>query len=111
MGHTDTLVISDAGLPVPAGVERVDLAVTRGLPRLLEIVRVVAAELQVERITLAEELDPALAAELAAIFPTAAINRVPHERFKMLTERATAVVRTGEMTPYANIILTSGVTF
>jgi D-ribose pyranase len=27
LGHTDLLVVADAGLPIPPGVERIDLAV------------------------------------------------------------------------------------
>lgn len=114
MGHTDLLVIADAGLPVPPGVPCVDLAVVRGLPPMLEVARAVAAELQVEEITLAAELharDDALPAALSGLFPAARLGYVPHEEFKRLTARARAVVRTGECTPYANVLLRSGVTF
>ena len=36
---------------------------------------------------------------------------VSHEKFKEQTKACRAVVRTGEATPYANIIFHSGVTF
>jgi D-ribose pyranase len=114
MGHGDLLVIADAGLPVPPGVERIDLAVEPGLPGMLAVTRAVERELRVERLTLASELlarNPALADEIASIFPAAARDEVSHESFKELTKRARAVVRTGECTPYANVILASGVTF
>ena len=74
MGHTDMLVISDAGFPVPPGVQRIDLAVTAGLPSLLDVVRAVAAELEVERVTIATELQAratSLPADLQACFPHA----------------------------------------
>mgnify|MGYP001034848221 FL=1 len=114
MGHTDFLVLADAGLPVPKGVERIDLAVSAGIPALLDVVRAVAGELQVERLIVATELtgrNPALADAIAGLFPGATVDRVPHEDFKALTTKARAVVRTGECTPYANVILVSGVTF
>lgn len=114
MGHTDILVLADAGLPVPPGVERIDLAVSAGVPALLDVARAVAAELQVERLIVASELvsrNPGLPEAIAALFPGATVDRVPHEDFKAMTAKARAVVRTGECTPYANVILVSGVTF
>ena len=114
MGHNDLLVVADAGLPVPPGVTCVDLAVTCGLPPLLDVVRAIAGELEIEELTVADELlarDGTLPAPLRDLFPNARVRHVPHEEFKRLTERARAVVRTGECTPYANVILASGVMF
>jgi D-ribose pyranase len=39
------------------------------------------------------------------------IVTVPHQSFKAQTHSARAVIRTGEFTPYANIILEAGVVF
>ena len=114
MGHTQTLTIGDAGLPVPAGVPRVDLAVTAGIPRFLEVLDAVLSELTVERIVLAEEIrdvSPELCREILRRFPQTPVDYVPHEAFKALTKASNAVVRTGETTPYANILLTAGVAF
>ena len=114
MGHSDLLVVADAGLPIPPGVERIDLAVTAGLPPMHDVARAIAAELQVERIVIASELvdrNPNLVTSISSLFPGAPLDNVPHEEFKTLSARAKAVVRTGECTPYANVILISGVTF
>jgi D-ribose pyranase len=114
MGHGDSLVIGDAGLPIPEEVERIDLAVSRGIPALLDVIRVVATELQVERLMLADELrerNRELTAAIVDLFPGSELDFVPHEQFKQRTHVARAVVRTGEHTPYANVILVSGVTF
>ncbi len=114
MGHTDMLVISDAGFPVPPGVQRIDLAVTAGLPSFLEVVRAVAAELEVERLTIATELQAratSLPADLQACFPHASMDAISHAEFKALSAHARAVVRTGDCTPYANVILIGGVTY
>ena len=114
MGHTDLLVVADAGLPVPQGVPCVDLAVVCGVPPVLDVLRAVAAELAVEGVTVADELlarDDSLRAALRELFPEAVVDQVPHEEFKRLTARARAVVRTGECTPYNNVILTAGVIF
>jgi D-ribose pyranase len=114
MGHGDVLVVADAGLPIPPGVERIDLAISAGLPGVIDVTRAIAAELQVERIILADELaqrNEALAQEFGSLFPDAESTCVPHDELKRNSERARAVVRTGECTPYANIVLISGVTF
>jgi len=114
MGHTDMLVVADAGLPVPLGVQRIELAIAPGLPGILDVVRAIAAELEVEGLIVAEELgsrNPGLEQAFQEIFPGASLTRLPHEAFKERTKSARAVVRTGECTPYANVILCSGVTF
>jgi D-ribose pyranase len=114
MGHTDTIVIADAGLPVPPGVPCIDLAVSPGIPAMLDVVRAVAGELQVERMLLADELlarQSDLPDALRALFPDASVDSAPHEAFKRATANARAIVRTGECTQYANVLLTSGVTF
>lgn len=114
MGHGDLLVVADAGLPVPPGVERIDLAVSPGIPAMLDVVRAIAGELQVERWVIAEELearDDGRQDAIAALFPKATMESMPHEAFKALSAHARAVVRTGECTPYANAILVSGVMF
>ncbi len=114
MGHTDMLVIADAGLPVPPGVTCVDLAVMRDVPRFLDVLKAVATELEAERLTVATELQARggdLPAAIQSFFPQARLDSVPHEQLKALTAKARAIVRTGEHTPYANVILHSGVVF
>ncbi len=114
LGHTDMLVISDAGLPVPPGVPCIDLAIAPGLPPFLDVVRAVAAEVEADKLIVAAELlarDEVIPAELQVYFPKAKMESIPHEQFKALTAKARAVVRTGEYTPYANVIIQSGVTF
>lgn len=114
MGHTDMLVIADAGLPIPLEVERIDLALLPGVPGFLQTVAAVQGEMQVEKVIVASETDdksPHIAVALKAIFPEARFGWVSHAELKELTHKAVAVIRTGEFTPYANVILVSGVIF
>jgi D-ribose pyranase len=114
MGHGDRLVIADPGLPVPPGVECVDLAVTAGVPGFLDVLRPIVAELAIESLVLAEELErgnPTLAEEIRASAGKPPVQTVAHEEFKRQTARAVAIIRTGEFTPYANVILVGGVAF
>lgn len=114
MGHTDELVIADAGLPIPASTQRIDLALTANVPRFLETLTVVLAELEVESAVIAEEMisaSPDLHAQLLGLLGDIPVTTLPHEQFKERTAGAKAVARTGECTPYANVILVSGVVF
>jgi D-ribose pyranase len=114
LGHTDTLVIADAGLPLPPGVERIDLALVPSVPGTLQTLRAVLAELAVESVILADEMaseSPALHAETLEVLQGLPVRSVSHTEFKRLAASARAVVRTGEVTPYANVMLVAGVTF
>lgn len=114
LGHTDRIVICDAGLPIPDQVTRIDLAVVPGLPSFFDVLEAVLAEMQVERAIFADELktaQPAALARLEGTLAGAELSSVGHEEFKELTKEAKAIIRTGECTPYANVILQAGVTF
>jgi D-ribose pyranase len=114
LGHTDRIVICDAGLPIPEFVPRIDLAVLRGLPSFFDVLQAVLIEMQVERVIYAEEwqrVNPQAVRRLEAELPGAERDIVSHEMFKQLTREARAVIRTGECTPYANVILQAGVIF
>ena len=116
MGHTDTICIGDCGLPVPDGVERIDLALCFGEPTFLRTLQIVLEDMKVEKIVLAEEIreqNPTVLAEIKKLFECQAVEVefVPHVQFKAQTRDCKAVIRTGETTPYANIILQSGCIF
>ncbi|MDG4825574.1 D-ribose pyranase [Asanoa sp. WMMD1127] len=110
LGHTDTIVVADAGLPVPAGVETVQLALTRGVPSFRAVLAAMAGDLVIEAATVAAELtDEAVLAGVRAL--GVPVDSVPHTELKHRCATASAVVRTGEATPYANVILRAGVPF
>ncbi len=114
LGHTDMLVVADAGLPIPPQTRRIDLALVAGVPTFLKTLRAVLGEMQVEKAIIAEEMttvSPKLYAAVQEILGNTPIELVTHTIFKSETESARAVIRTGEFTPYANIILVSGVVF
>lgn len=122
LGHTDMVTICDAGLPIPEFVERIDLALTQGIPRFLDTLYATTSEMFVERAILAEEIKQknpqiltALLAHLSEL-EKAQGNNIPveyisHDDFKKLSHESKAIVRSGECSPYANVILVSGVPF
>jgi len=112
LGHTDMVVIADCGLPIPAGVERIDLALELGTPSFVDVVRIVADDMAVEQVTLATEIKEANPVALEAVTKLdVPQDYVSHEVFKELTKQAKVIIRTGEATPYANVILHAGVIF
>jgi D-ribose pyranase len=114
LGHLDTLVIADAGLPIPAETVRIDLALTQGVPRATQTLKVVLEEMKVEKVILAEEAkdrNPQFLRDVQELLPGVPVQFVTHLEFKTRTASARAVVRTGEFSPYANVILVSGVVF
>ncbi len=114
MGHTDTIVIADAGLPIPDSTMRIDIAVCKDVPNFLTTLRTILTELEVEKYTIAEEIsihNPAIKQEITSLMAEKRCDTVTHEEFKKMTKNAKAVIRTGECSPYANIILHSGVVF
>ncbi|WP_242303208.1 D-ribose pyranase [Bacillus cereus group sp. BfR-BA-01495] len=114
LGHTDTIVIADCGLPIPDGVKRIDLAVEIGKPSFLDVLQVVADDMAIEKVTLAEEVinnNAEINKEIELKLVEPAFEYVSHEQFKEHTKKAKAIIRTGEATPYANVILHAGVIF
>jgi D-ribose pyranase len=120
MGHTDTLCIGDCGLPIPSETERIDLALRFGQPSFLDVLREVGKDMKVEKVILAEEIRDRNPAQHQAVLSFFAadetgykpeIEYVSHARLKELTKNCRAVIRTGETTPYSNVILQSGCIF
>ncbi len=115
LGHTDKIAIGDAGLPVPDGVKKIDLALFLSEPSFLSVLQVVLSDMKVEAVVLAEEIKDQnpkqLVAVKAELKDNEAITYVSHEAFKQQLKDVKVVIRTGEATPYSNIILQSGVLF
>lgn len=111
-GHTDVVVIADAGLPLPAGARIVDLSLVPGIPTFMETVEVIMAALAVEGAVVAcESRSHRSGKQLDELLDGIPIESVSHEDFKRLISTAHVVVRTGECSPYANVALIAGVTF
>ncbi|HDR1856638.1 TPA: D-ribose pyranase [Pasteurella multocida] len=122
LGHTDSLTVCDAGLPIPKQVERIDLALSAGVPSFLQTFHAVVTEMFVEKAIIAEEIKEKNPKILTALLNSLAqleqqqgnqieVQYVSHDTFKTYTHASKAIVRSGECSPYANIILYSGVPF
>ena len=115
MAHNDMILIGDAGMPVPKEVQLIDLAVVNGVPSFPDVLKAVLSELCVAEGIIGIEINvqsPDMKKEMIDIvdaeFP---LIEIPHSELKELSKSAKAVIRTGEFTPYTNIILKAGVLF
>ena len=111
LGHTDEIVIADAGLPIPTGPERIDLALTKGIPSFADTLQTVLEEMCVEKAFVSKEIQdysPQVLALIQASLGDLPVEPLAHTLFKERTRNARAIVRTGEFTPYANVILVAG---
>jgi len=86
--HSDMLTVADAGLPVPATTQRIDLALKPGVPGFLETLEVYAG--------------------IQKLLGEVQIETLSHPEFKKLTGSTKAIIRTAEFTPFANVILVAG---
>jgi D-ribose pyranase len=114
MGHTDVLMIVDAGFPIPEDTRRVDLALTRGIPTIEEVLTTVDDELIAERVLYAEdvpEMNPPLDDLIHETYGDGSgteLDTIPHEDVLSYGSEAKAVVRTGDFNPWGNIVIECG---
>lgn len=114
IGHTELFAIADAGLPIPKGVQVVDLSLVAGVPGFLQTLQAVCSELVVEGATVALEMEqasPVHYEKTRELLPGMPMEKISHEEFKALLPKVRTVVRTGETSSYCNVILRAGVNF
>ena len=114
LGHFDKFCIADAGLPIPEHIERIDLSLAKDIPLVEQVLRALEQEVEVAEIRVAKEtreVTPALSAVVDSLWPKVSQVEITHDQLKAELQDCKFVIRTGEFTPYANVILVSGVPF
>jgi D-ribose pyranase len=109
--HTNTLVIADRGFPFWPSIEIVDLSLVDDIPTVLQVLQAIRANFVLGPAWMADEFrqhnpEPVQQAFAAALAGTR-LSFEPHPRFKQRVPSAIGLVRTGDTTPYANVILES----
>jgi len=110
LGHTDCVMICDAGFPIPDGKRYVDLALTAGTPAFDDCLRVLLQEAIFDEITSAEETreaNPEVYSLLKATFLRQKWNQVPQSELQLRAANAKFIIRSGELRPYSNLLLYS----
>jgi D-ribose pyranase len=110
-GHTDLLTLCDRGFPVPTEIERVDLALADDMPTVYDTLRLIDKDFVIDMVIVAEEMSqasPNAYNRLTKDFAHLTFKVVPHQTLKDISLEARATIRTGDTTPYSNLILVSG---
>lgn len=113
LGHTDLVVVTDAGFPIPAGAPRVDLGIVDGLVDVRDVLRLVLRSVDVELVEFASEVrthHPSLYADVQEIFTGSGAEFAPATHETLIAEhvrRAKLVIRSGSFEPWANFALTA----
>ncbi len=109
--HTNTLVIADAAFPYWPQIETVDISLTRGIPTVLDLLDLLTPVFQIGHIWQAEEFlshnSPEVIARFARSFGSIPLTREAHLEFKKRVPHAIGLIRSGDATPYGNIIVQS----
>ncbi len=109
--HTNTLVISDWAFPFWPEIETVDISLTHNIPTVLDVLDLLTPVFKIGRIWQADEFvtcnPPETVDGFAASFGSIPLTREPHSDFKKRVPRAIGLIRTGDVTPYGNIIIES----
>jgi len=109
LGHTDEFIVCDGGFPIPEGLPRIDLAYRPGMPPFLDVLEAIMAEVASEGAVIASEASAEVGASIERLVGDA--ERIPHAELKARSHGARFVVRSGEFTPYCNVIVVCGVPF
>lgn len=109
--HTNTLVISDWAFPYWPQIETVDISLTHGIPTVLDVLDLLTPVFKIGRIWQAEEFVACNSAEMVARFAKSfgelPLTREAHVDFKKRVPHAIGLIRTGDATPYGNLIIES----
>lgn len=109
--HTNCLVIADRGFPHWPGLETVDLSLVDDIPTVCDVLGAILPNFVCGRATMASEF-LSVNSEAVCEGIRRSLDGVPlffesHIDFKKRVPAAIGLIRTGDTTPYANIILES----
>jgi D-ribose pyranase len=110
--HTNAIAIADRGFPFWPQIETVDVSVVNDLPTVLQIVRAVRANHDFTEAYMAKEFlknnSNATQEKFRVALRGMPIKFEPHVEFKKRIPDAIGLIRSGDTTQYANVILISG---
>lgn len=110
--HTNTIVIADRGFPSWPTVPTIDLSLCDDIPTVRQVLGLVVAQSVIGHAWMATEAKKHNAASVLAdyrrLLGGATLRFEPHyTKFKPRVPAAIGLIRTGDTTPFGNIILES----
>jgi len=111
-GHMDWMMVVDAGFPCPDHVELIDIALSEGVPSVLDVLAELRKYHSVEKIVVARETqehNPTHLRKVARAFGKGvALEIIPHAELKQRSHCVKTIIRTGDFTAWGNVLLVSG---
>ena len=114
LGQSDELLIVDAAYPLPTDGHVIDLTLTPGIPRLLDILRAVSEELVIDAIAVPAEIkehSPRIYQEILKMVGDTDVDEVPFHEFKEQALDVKGSIRSAEFSPYASVRIVAGSAF
>lgn len=109
VNHTQMLILADRGFPIPNVKHVVDISLTSDVPTIPQVLTAILPDLPLDRIILASEMEVASPGRWHSHHQgDHRLQAVPHLEFKRLAQHAVGCIRTGDSSPYANLILVGG---
>jgi D-ribose pyranase len=109
--HTNTLVLADRGFPSWPGIETVDISLIDDVPQVAQLFAAIQQHWKIGQIWMAEEFfdqnTKAVKDRISDLAAPLSIYAEPHVQFKLRVPKAIGIIRTGDTTQYANMILES----
>jgi D-ribose pyranase len=111
-GHMDSMMIVDAGFPCPDHVELIDLSLSEGVPSVLSVLDELKKYHSVEKMVMASDArdrNPTFFEKASKSFgDDVDVEVISHVEFKELSHSVKTIIRTGDFTAWANVMLVSG---
>jgi D-ribose pyranase len=111
-GHGDLLMVVDAGFAIPKGADVVDISLSENCPMVIDTLKELKKFFSVEKLIFANDtksVSPSLFNNIRKLFgKSVPVEMVSHPQIKEMSAKVKAVIRTGDFTAYANVILVSG---
>lgn len=111
-GHGDFMMVVDAGFACPDHVELIDIALSEGVPSVLDVLKELKKVHSVEKIVMAHETrehNPIHFASVSKAFDEAVeVGVISHLKFKERSHQVKTIIRTGDFTAWGNVLLVSG---
>jgi D-ribose pyranase len=109
--HTNTLVIADRGFPCWPGIETIDISLVDDLPRVADVLCAIRCNFEIGTLIMAEEFRTSNPRKVIARHTELAKGTKlifePHVKLKQRVHQAIGIIRTGDSTPYSNVIVES----
>jgi len=111
-GHTDLLMVVDAGFAIPTGVEVIDISLGENKPMVVEVLAELKKFFSVEKMVMANQtknVSPTLFANISKAFGEGVpVETLDQSAIREMSKSVKTVIRTGDFTAYGNVILVSG---